>query len=638
MFLSTYENKLDKKGRVSVPASFRSYLSNLGYNGVICYPSFNNNCIEAWPQDRIEKISNAIDSLNPFEEKKDYFATSILSESVNLQFDTEGRISITSKLLKHAKIKSNTLFVGQGKTFQIWEPSSYEKFRVMAKKNQIFIEQALNGNVNLTIKGGNMTINFKVPEIKELKPRILVLGVGGAGGNAINEMIDAGVEGVEFVAVNTDAQDLKTSKAKTRIQIGLNVTKGLGAGAKHEIGQAAANESLNDIIDLLKGANMVFITAGMGGGTGTGAAHIIARAAKELNILTVGVVTLPFLYESSSRMRRAQQGLDELRKHVDTIIVIPNQNLFKIANEKTRYTESFQLSNSVLRHGVQSVTDLMVKDGLVNLDFADVETVMSSMGKAMMGTGEAEGEGRATKATEIALNNPLIDDYSLKGAKGLLINITGGDDLTLFEVDEIVNKIRSEVDSEAEIINGSIIDPSLDGKIRVSIVATALDGQQPESKSVINMVHRIQNRNPGYSDFASAQNSVQLNSIKSETIASTSGANALKLDTDELKNTETEMFNSMVDENMALNSMSVDESKIASEEIPLNLDNSTEINQSNLDQEISNGLENFELSDENPQLFNNLNEVENETEAENIKSETEEDELEIPAFLRRQKN
>ena len=490
-----------------------------------------------------------------------------------------------------------------------------------------------------------MTINFKVPEIKELKPRILVLGVGGAGGNAINEMIDAGVEGVEFVAVNTDAQDLKTSKAKTRIQIGLNVTKGLGAGAKHEIGQAAANESLNDIIDLLKGANMVFITAGMGGGTGTGAAHIIARAAKELNILTVGVVTLPFLYESSSRMRRAQQGLDELRKHVDTIIVIPNQNLFKIANEKTRYTESFQLSNSVLRHGVQSVTDLMVKDGLVNLDFADVETVMSSMGKAMMGTGEAEGEGRAVKATEIALNNPLIDDYSLKGAKGLLINITGGDDLTLFEVDEIVNKIRSEVDSEAEIINGSIIDPTLEGKIRVSIVATALDGQQPESKSVINMVHRIQNRNPGYSDFSITNNNSQLNSIKSETIASTSGANALKIDTDEYKNSETEMFNSMVDENMAINRVNLDNAlneinntASSSEEIPLNLDEPSDKTEDTNQIENSNGLEKFELSEENPQLFNSNSETINEEIDIDTESDTEEDELEIPAFLRRQRN
>ena len=243
-----------------------------------------------------------------------------------------------------------------------------------------------------------MTINFKAPDIKELKPRILVLGVGGAGGNAINEMIESGVEGVEFIAVNTDAQDLKASKAKQKIQIGLNLTKGLGAGAKLEIGQAAADESLNEIIDLLKGANMVFITAGMGGGTGTGAAHVIARAAKELNILTVGVVTLPFLYEAPSRMRRGQQGLEELRKHVDTIIVIPNQNLFKIANEKTTFKESFHLSNNGLRHGVQIITDLMVRPGFINFDFADVESVVATMCKAMVGNGEAEGEGRSMKA------------------------------------------------------------------------------------------------------------------------------------------------------------------------------------------------------------------------------------------------
>ncbi len=277
-----------------------------------------------------------------------------------------------------------------------------------------------------------MTINFKTPDIRELRPRILVLGVGGAGGNAINGMIEAGLEGVEFVAVNTDAQDLKHSKAKGKIQMGLNLTKGLGAGSKLDIGQAAADESLNDIINILQGANMVFITAGMGGGTGTGAAHVIARAAKELNILTVGVVTLPFLYEGPSRMRRAQQGLEELRKHVDTIIVVPNQNLFKIASEQTTFEESFDLSNDVLLHGVQSITDLMVRPGLINLDFADVETVMSSMGKAMMGTGEAEGEDRAVKAADMAINNPLIDDYTLKGAKGLLVNITGGKDLKLF--------------------------------------------------------------------------------------------------------------------------------------------------------------------------------------------------------------
>ena len=348
-----------------------------------------------------------------------------------------------------------------------------------------------------------MTINLRAPEIKELQPRLLVMGIGGAGGNAINEMIDNGMQGVEFIAVNTDAQDLKHSKAKSKIQIGLNLTKGLGAGAKLDIGQAAADESLNEIVNILQGANMVFIAAGMGGGTGTGAAHVIARAAKELNILTVGVVTLPFLYEGPSRMRRAQIGLEELRKHVDTIIVIPNQNLFKIANEQTTFEESFNLSNNVLMHGVQSVTDLMVRPGIINLDFADVETVMASMGKAMMGTGEAEGEGRAMQATEMAISNPLIDDYTLKGAKGLLVNITGGKDLKLFEVDEVVNKIRSEVEADAEVIIGAITDEALAGKIRVSIVATSLDNQQPESKSVVNMVHRIQNRNTGYSDFGS---------------------------------------------------------------------------------------------------------------------------------------
>ena len=488
-----------------------------------------------------------------------------------------------------------------------------------------------------------MTINFKVPEIKELKPRILVLGVGGAGGNAINEMIDAGVDGVEFVAVNTDAQDLKTSKSKTRIQIGLNLTKGLGAGAKHEIGQAAADESLNDIVDILKGANMVFITAGMGGGTGTGAAHVIARAAKELNILTVGVVTLPFLYEAPSRMRRAQQGLDELRKHVDTIIVIPNQNLFKIANEQTTYKESFQLSNSILRHGVQSVTDLMVKDGLVNLDFADVETVMSSMGKAMMGTGEAEGEGRAEKATELALNNPLIDDYSLRGAKGLLINITGGEDLKLFEVDEIVNKIRSEVDAEAEIINGSIIDPSLDGKIRVSIVATSLDGQQPESKSVINMVHRIQNRNPGYSDFSSNNGTTSFSFSNTSSNPISQGATALKLEnevvTENINNESVNEVNNQYHEELVksqeveniIENTSNDDEKSFSQEV-LNSSESTET--------LSNDLKEFGVDTNEPDLFS--------SDSQNLNSDDllgsieedqeEEDDLEIPAFLRRQKN
>jgi len=484
-----------------------------------------------------------------------------------------------------------------------------------------------------------MTINFKAPEIRELKPRILVLGVGGAGGNAINEMIDSGVEGVEFVAVNTDAQDLKTSRAQTRIQIGLNVTKGLGAGAKHEIGQAAADESLNDIIDLLKGANMVFITAGMGGGTGTGAAHVIARAAKELNILTVGVITLPFLYEAPSRMRRAQQGLEELRKHVDTIIVIPNQNLFKIATEQTTYKESFQLSNSILRHGVQSVTDLMVKDGLVNLDFADVETVMSSMGKAMMGTGEAEGEGRATKATDLALNNPLIDDYSLKGAKGLLINITGGEDLKLFEVDEIVNKIRAEVDPEAEIINGSIIEPALENKIRVSIVATALDGQQPESKSIINMVHRIQNRNTGYSDFSQVNVPSGFNFSNSISNTVIDGANALKLENEVVTETTTEVPATQTSDDQAFQTQDVvleNNTEKSTDHIP------KEEEHNDFDQ-VSNGLEDFQIEEEAPELFNSTDHVDQDNDSDfssfaKEKSNDEEDDLEIPAFLRRQKN
>ena len=483
-----------------------------------------------------------------------------------------------------------------------------------------------------------MTINFKAPDIKELKPRILVMGVGGAGGNAINGMVENGLQGVEFIAVNTDAQDLKLSHAKTKIQMGLNLTKGLGAGARLDIGQAAADESLNEIINIIHGANMVFITAGMGGGTGTGAAHVIARAAKELNILTVGVVTLPFLYEGPSRMRRAQQGLEELRKHVDTIIVVPNQNLFKIASEQTTFEESFDLSNDVLLHGVQSITDLMVRPGLINLDFADVETVMASMGKAMMGTGEAEGEGRAEKATELALNNPLIDDYSLKGAKGLLINITGGEDLKLFEVDEIVNKIRSEVDSEAEIINGSIIDPSLDGKIRVSIVATSLDGQQPESKSVINMVHRIQNRNTGYSDFSQVNAPPTFNFNNSTPNTAIDGANALKLDEEVVSESNSEVMSSQSFEGLTVKTQeTVLENK--EEDSSLILENEYKE-----EEQASNGLENFEIEDDSPELFNSDISLENEESEQEFSSfikeenNNEEDELEIPAFLRRQKN
>jgi len=496
-----------------------------------------------------------------------------------------------------------------------------------------------------------MTINFKSPEIKELQPRLLVVGVGGAGGNAINEMIDNGLQGVEFIAVNTDAQDLKRSKAKAKIQIGLNLTKGLGAGAKHDIGQAAADESLNEIVNTLQGSNMVFIAAGMGGGTGTGAAHVIARAAKELNILTVGVVTLPFLYEGPSRMRRAQQGLEELRKHVDTIIVIPNQNLFKIANEQTTFKESFHLSNNVLMHGVQSVTDLMVRPGIINLDFADVETVMASMGKAMMGTGEADGDGRAMKATEMAISNPLIDDYTLKGAKGLLVNITGGEDLKLFEVDEVVNKIRAEVDSEAEVIIGAIQDPSLDGKIRVSIVATALDGQQPESKSVINMVHRIQNRNPGYSDFNTTGSAQSFNFSPTMTNPVSHGANALKLENEIIEETTSNSSsNEMLGEQSALHeevesiiedNQSDNYEKSFSKEALCSTNETDEIKLSAAEH-VSNGLENFGVEDESaPDLFSSDDEsIETESllSTETTENSSEDDDLEIPAFLRRQKN
>ena len=486
-----------------------------------------------------------------------------------------------------------------------------------------------------------MTINLRAPEIKELQPRLLVMGVGGAGGNAINEMIENGMQGVEFIAVNTDAQDLKHSKAKSKIQIGLNLTKGLGAGAKLDIGQAAADESLNEIINILQGANMVFIAAGMGGGTGTGAAHVIARAAKELNILTVGVVTLPFLYEGPSRMQRAQVGLEELRKHVDTIIVIPNQNLFKIANEQTTFEESFNLSNNVLMHGVQSVTDLMVRPGIINLDFADVETVMASMGKAMMGTGEAEGEGRAMQATEIAISNPLIDDYTLKGAKGLLVNITGGKDLKLFEVDEVVNKIRSEVEADAEVIIGAITDEALAGKIRVSIVATSLDNQQPESKSVVNMVHRIQNRNTGYSDFGSNNPTASFSFSNSTSNPLTDGANALKLD------------NEVISENL---SESVDEVNnqyheelIKNQEVESIVENTSEENEISFSEEAwksseseietSNDLKEFGVDTNEPDLFNTENEVSSSQDLlRSSEDNSEEDDLEIPAFLRRQKN
>ena len=499
-----------------------------------------------------------------------------------------------------------------------------------------------------------MSINVGGGELRELKPRILVIGVGGAGGNAINAMIEAGMQGVEFVAVNTDAQDLKMSKADAKIQIGMNLTKGLGAGAKHDIGQAAADESISEIINYIQGSNMVFIASGMGGGTGTGASHVIAKAAREMNILTVGVTTLPFAYEGPKRMRRATAGLEELKRHLDTTIVVPNQNLFKIANESTGFEESFSLSNDVLKHGVQSITDLMVRPGMINLDFADVETVMSSSGKAMMGTGEAEGDNRAMAATELALNNPLIDEYTLQGAKGLLVNITGGSDIKLFEVDAAVNKIRAEVDPEAELIFGAIKDENMNGKIRVSIVATSLKGSKinSETRPILNIINGSSSRGNNFNE------NLFSNSIDHGVVNSIDGATALKLDESyEIKNSE--------EQNALINSFESNEEsqmlnealkhKDASEDIPsgVSIESASYIENSgeNIIQNntpANEELKNVDIEEEyTPKLFSEegkkeesefQNTIEDEHPDQLFDQDTNEDEdFEIPAFLRRQK-
>ncbi len=502
-----------------------------------------------------------------------------------------------------------------------------------------------------------MSINVGGGELRELKPRILVIGVGGAGGNAINAMIESGMQGVEFVAVNTDAQDLKMSKADAKIQIGMNLTKGLGAGAKNDIGQAAADESINEIINYIQGSNMVFIASGMGGGTGTGASHVIAKAAREMNILTVGVTTLPFTYEGPKRMRRAVAGLEELKRHLDTTIVVPNQNLFKIANETTGFEESFSLSNDVLKHGVQSITDLMVRPGMINLDFADVETVMSSSGKAMMGTGEAEGENRVMAATELALNNPLIDEYTLQGAKGLLVNITGASDIKLFEVDAAVNKIRAEVDPEAELIFGAIKDENMNGKIRVSIVATSLQGSKilTEPKPVLNVVNGSSVRNNAFNE-----NLFSKSNVEQQVFNSIDGATALKLDESfEIKNNEEQeaLINNFErnEENKIAEGAETTESKInMSDQISNNvsIENTTYMeNNSGIDfenQTLEDVKSDESMNDEyTPKLFSedHLQEnIEPKDQVNRIETEQlfdqetgEDEDFEIPAFLRRQK-
>ena len=365
-----------------------------------------------------------------------------------------------------------------------------------------------------------MTLNLSIPEQNDLRPKITVCGVGGAGGNAVNNMIEKSLDGVDFVVANTDAQALQQSRANSKIQLGVKVTEGLGAGARASVGAAAAEESIEQIVDQLAGSHMCFITAGMGGGTGTGAAPIIAQAARELGVLTVGVVTKPFQFEGVKRMRQAEEGVEALQKMVDTLIIIPNQNLFRIATEKTTFTEAFSMADDVLYQGVKGVTDLMVRPGLINLDFADVRAVMDEMGKAMMGTGEADSEDRAIQSAEKAIANPLLDEISLRGAKGVLINITGGYDLTLFELDEAANRIREEVDPEANIIVGSTLDPNLEGVMRVSVVATGIDADSklnPVSDSVIERSQYMQRRVAGIDERKSMNGLAEkTNSVKTE--------------------------------------------------------------------------------------------------------------------------
>jgi cell division protein FtsZ len=334
-----------------------------------------------------------------------------------------------------------------------------------------------------------MSINLSIPRDEhEMKPRISVVGVGGAGGNAVNNMIRSNLIGCEFLICNTDAQAMMHNLAERRIQLGISVTRGLGAGSRPDVGRAAAEEALDEIMQALNGSNMVFITAGMGGGTGTGAAPVIARAAREAGILTVGVVTKPFHFEGSHRMRLADAGILELQKFVDTLIIIPNQNLFRVANERTTFADAFKMADDVLHSGVRGVTDLMVMPGLINLDFADIRAVMGEMGKAMMGTGEAEGDRRAIDAAEAAISNPLLEDVSMKGARGVLINITGGPDMTLFEVDEAANRVREEVDPEANIIFGSTFDEKLAGRMRISVVATGIDVAVSAQRPLLSLV------------------------------------------------------------------------------------------------------------------------------------------------------
>jgi cell division protein FtsZ len=413
-------------------------------------------------------------------------------------------------------------------------------------------------------------LNIAIPNnMQELSPKITVIGVGGAGGNAVNNMIESNLEGVDFVVANTDGQALANSIANRKIQLGLNVTKGLGAGSMPDIGKSAAEESIDDIISELIDSNMVFITAGLGGGTGTGAAPIITKAAKEKGILTVCVVTKPFEFEGSHRKRVAEEGIQEIQKYADTLIVIPNQNLFRLANEKTGFAEAFSIADNVLHKGVCGVTDLMVKPGMINLDFADIRTVMSEMGKAMMGTGEATGENRAIEAADSAINNPLLDETSMKGAKAILINITGGSDMTLFEVDEAANRIRKEIDPNANIIFGSALDKNIDGVIRVSLVATGISKtensiKEENSSKLVNEVHTLYKKEE-QENFAPDDHS---RSFEEKSKESLPNLNNFDESINHISNNEKKLNTSEKDETANMN-------------IPLNNENEIEINEAN---------------------------------------------------------
>ena len=408
-----------------------------------------------------------------------------------------------------------------------------------------------------------MTINISIQDVAHnLHPKITVLGVGGSGGNAVNNMINANLEGVDFLIANTDAQALQISNCPNKIQLGLNSTKGLGAGMRPDIGKQAAEEAIQDLSEKFEGSHMLFVAAGMGGGTGTGAAPVIAKLAREKGILTVGVVTKPFHFEGSQRMKLAEKGIEELQQYVDTLLTIPNQNLFRIANEKTTFSDAFKMADDVLYAGVRGVTDLMVQPGMINLDFSDIKTVMSEMGKAMMGTGEAQGEGRAIAAAEAAIANPLIDDVSLKGAKGLIINITGGKDITLYEVDEAANRIKQEIDEEANIIYGTTCDERLEGVVRVSIVATGIDANNISAKPIenfapININNDIYKQNIEESEITNESSTLQENKLQQENI---------------LNNENTETSNLEITDNSESDPLVFEEERNISEIEELNLE------------------------------------------------------------------